>query len=400
MPFWVLQEKPVTIRRYRRHTCFEALGEFLPVIERFALAMEYEVVDLYNPHGEPFIPFEVPPGGCAFVFWSLPGEYFSKGTYRQRTLEQAFGYTLGSGAGDSLQPFDDLTPGFTFVRDADAVLAVLDFTHHIYYITPDLVHKDSGLPVFNVILDHIESEVKPLSATTTSGAEAFEAELQEFARTLASSAASRLRAHIHQMIHKEESSGEEVTKKFRDGLEEEKAAYIKRRFASQELHRVLTLPGVERVVVREDIISIYTYPIIVSDFEKPGSYRVLGRYRIDLSRDFQVRVINLDLSVKLRPRRTHNAIHHPYTVTHDGGICLGNATGIIMDAARRFDLYTFTLLMLRLLRNPQDNSSSFKARLRRYSLVSQTQLLRAYPEIDLETLWPKKSKSVESETDE
>lgn len=383
MSYKVITKGPVTIRRYRLHTSFEALDEFLPEIERFAIKMGYTYVDLYNPHGEIFSAPEAPTDGCAFVFWSLPVEYRRFGEYVKRKISSLYGHRLVLGAGDTLQPSAEEIPGYIYLYDAEVVSAVLDVARHIYFITNDLVHHASGLPAFREILERIVEEREAPHLLITKEGDTSHA----FARSLATSAIEKLKAHLSQIVDGAETEYLKAEGALKVTIEEEKISQTRRRFAAREIQQALTIPGVERITIHSDRLAIYTYPIIMPDVEKPGNYRVLGRYRIDVFNDTRIYVINLDLNTTKRGRRAIE--HHPYSTSADGGICLGNASGIINQAARRFDLHTLVVMMLRLLRDPSDNSRGFRASLKRFPLVSEAQLTRAFPKIDIKTLWPR-----------
>jgi len=121
---------------------------------------------------------------------------------------------------------------------------------------------------------------------------------------------------------------------------------MEQRFA-EEFDRLLQAPGVQRVSVRDGIISVFTDQI---DIAYQGNVYDIGRFRVDIhtaGNNGGVRCYNLT--------RELNGYCHPH-IKGDGRCCLGNIADGVAKLIGNYEFSVLAQVMLQYLRtvNPQD----------------------------------------------
>ncbi|MEM4720897.1 MAG: hypothetical protein QXT73_02370 [Candidatus Methanomethylicaceae archaeon] len=394
--YYEMSIQGVEIYSYEPHRGnLEALDDFAQPMVLFALKHGCYTIDVYNPHGNP-MDVPIPPRGIAFVFWSLPAQV------TERTFTTTITSILGceeitGGASDSIQPQDflhlsdhhliwNLPEGYTRSRKDAELLAAVDIGSRVVYITNDLIHSREGLDAFTKILSLINLErEEEFEEITLEGAhfevtEDVERVFEEVAATPLRELCDFMRAKLDALIHDLQLALER-----QEGIAGgvwAACTTIKRGDYSAEVEKILCEPSVERVIIREGEIDVYTHPIFTRDPYKPIVYH-LGRYRLEMTPTSVRRITNLDVA-----RLTGQVeVHHAHVFNYGESPCFGNATDILTKCLELGNLGDAVKLLIQFLR-AYPYGESYVDNLKLFPAIPLEKLPEKFPTIDPQTLLP------------
>jgi len=306
------------------------------------------------PHRDTVPPIE--DGQFHIWIWSSPG-----GTANQPVPETIWGIRvdcrdegfLPSGQGISIMDPETGWPVGELVGESNL------FVHH------DLCHKgtDREIQIFRRLCEEVVTE---LAATPEEKAERqrklAEAERERSREAYVRECGRRLKKAVDESRRALEEAVENqavFSQKLADAVRAEanlrrkleQLAEAQRNDASrftQEFDRLLAVPGVKRVSVKDGLISVFTEHLVTRPL-RDGTIRDLGEFRIEIPTNGSgVRVFNLTRNV--------NGNFHP----HDAGgnrPCLGNIQDGLAKLVGEYEFAVVAQVMLEFLRTINEDDS-------------------------------------------
>lgn len=324
----------------------EAWDCLRPVLQEFALKLELDIY-VSNPH-EQASHIRSEDGKLYIRFWSTPI------TTKKTTIPEIFGMRFANnGQRDALIPTGFGVP----IVDSNGVTAA-EIHGGTLYVLFDLPHSrrsdETTSSVMQSIMECYTALKKDHEKYERLVTELNECDLKRSQEEYIKGCGRRVELRIDKLEDKIESIREKiieaqqiVTASVREeitlvrelqnlqgSIEEDN------RWFANEFEKILALPGVERITVRDDCIYIFTKQI---DIEYRGDTYDIGKFRIDIHTGGDkggVRCYNMTRMI----RNTH----HPH-IRHDGLCCLGNIHEGVAKLIGEYEYFILIQVMLKYL---------------------------------------------------
>lgn len=319
-----------------------------PVLQDYAKLLGMKIF-VSNPHGRVSKP-KNQPGQLYIRFWSAPVSTPSQ------NIHSAFGIDLEDGQDDALRISKRGVP----IVDSNGT-PVAEVVKGTLYVLFDLPHGRNAGTLMRAIMEQFTLLQKSPEEVERIRREIAERELQHSREAYIRECGYRLQFAIEetqQCIQKAEKTIREaqqtLTKAVRDEIHfREKLNWLLssgekfKATLAREFDNLVQLPGVEKVLVRDGIISVFTENI---EIPFNGVVYDIGKFRIDIhSSGAQggVRCFNLT--------GQRNGYFHPH-IEGNGACCLGNIADGVAKLIGAYEFSVLVQVMLQYLRSVNPDS--------------------------------------------